>query len=140
LWHSRKSDLIGFVKRSCTRSQHHGLSTGTAGALIATTNCAIEPAVGTLPATTWLGGATYASVEKAVVTYTKEEDGISPAAKIASVVSGFDPKVCQQILVEFEKIKMEQKHSMVSSSPSKKHSKAKFQFRRQRSHSTSAIN
>jgi hypothetical protein len=39
------------------------------------------------------------------------DNEISHAAKMASAVSGYYPKICQQILTEFEKIKMNQEQS-----------------------------
>jgi hypothetical protein len=40
-----------------------------------------------------------------------DDNEISHAAKMASAVSGYYPKICQQILTEFEKIKMNQEQS-----------------------------
>jgi 23S rRNA A1618 N6-methylase RlmF len=100
----------------------------------------MKPAVGTLSSFTWLTRGTYASVKKTIETYRNEgrhistnlfdtgsstksdeqlqEDDdkeISLAAKMAAARSGFHPKVCQRILDEFEKIKIEQEKKMASS-------------------------
>jgi hypothetical protein len=106
----------------------------------------VKPAVGTLSSITWLSRGTYASVRKTIETYKNEgrrispalfdttssskckngqleedeDKEISPAAKIAAAKSGFHPKVCQHILNEFEKIKLEHEQKMTGSIKKKK--------------------
>jgi hypothetical protein len=157
LWHKKKIGLITLFKGS--RHSHQMTNNNTANALIATTNYAIKPAVGSFPATTWLGKPMFDIVKEAILhsntndehsqieklsssisnddQHEKDSNEISKSAKIASIVSGFSPEVCQQILLQFEQIQKQTKNSS-SSSPTKS-SKHRFQLRRQRSHSTSAI-
>ncbi len=96
--------------------------------------------MGTLPSLTRLTRGPYASVRKTVETYRNEgrhistklfditssttnneqlqdndDEEISSAAKAAATASGFHPKVCQHILHEFEKIKIEQEQRIASS-------------------------
>jgi hypothetical protein len=105
----------------------------------------MKPTVGTLSSLTWLSRGTYASVRRTVETYRNEgrristklfdtaalttsdgeleeddDEEISSANKIAAVRSGFHPKVCQHILYEFEKIKIEREQKMVSTMKKKK--------------------
>jgi hypothetical protein len=99
----------------------------------------MKPTVGTLSSLTWLSRGTYATVRKTVETYRNEgrrissklfdttssttyngqlqdddDEEISSAAKIAAARSGFHPRVCQNILNEFEKIKTEREQKMAS--------------------------
>jgi hypothetical protein len=151
---------MGFLNRSHPGHEDHRMNTGTARALIATTNSVIEPAVGTFPSTTWLGQPTFDVIKETVLKCktheTQSQSETSPstasslttcdgqnkklsAAIIAKTISGLPLETCQRILLEFDRIKPEQKQTTISSSSPKKHSKQKFQFRRQRSHSTSTI-
>jgi hypothetical protein len=165
LSHNTKTSLINLLKRSHISRQHHCVGGGTAKALIANAHCLMEPAVGTFPSPTWLGRSTIDHVKEVVLSYksdqthsrpksselksslsiTNEEqhpdecDEICSSAKIASVISGFSPKVCQQILVQFDQIKTKEKATPISSSSKKIHSKYKFHFHRQRSYSDSNI-
>ncbi len=66
-------------------------------------------------------------------------DEASSTVKIASAVSGFPPTVCQDILIQFDKIKKKNEENLFSPTTPAKHSKHKLQFRRQRSHSTSDL-
>ncbi len=161
MWHNQKVGLVAFLKRPHLNHQHRHTTSSTAEALIATANCVMEPAVGVFPSTTWLGQPLVETVKQAMLTYTademhyksqtspltttnehqeKDDDQISSAAKIAAIISGLSAETCQKILIEYDRIKNEPKQTTICSSPSKKTSKHKFQFRRQRSHSTSGIN
>jgi hypothetical protein len=106
----------------------------------------MKPTVGTLSSLTWLSRGTYASVRKTIETYRNEGRRISPklfdtvssptyneqlqeddddkevssAAKTAATRSGFHPKVCQHILDEFEKIKLEREQITASTTKKKK--------------------
>ncbi|CAF4257299.1 unnamed protein product, partial [Rotaria sordida] len=51
---------------------------------------------------------------------TDDNEKISSAAKIAAIRSGFHPKVCQHILDEFEKIKIERTKNIACSMKKKK--------------------
>ncbi|CAF3768930.1 unnamed protein product [Rotaria sordida] len=140
-----KDGITGVVKQPRVGYQRHGALGGAAGSLIATVNMAMKPAVGTLSSVTWLSRGTYASVKKTVETYknegrlistklfntasstqdneqlqTDDNEEISSAAKIAAIRSGFHPKVCQHILDEFEKIKIERTKNIACSMKKKK--------------------
>ncbi|CAF1179781.1 unnamed protein product, partial [Rotaria sordida] len=140
-----KDGITGVVKQPRVGYQRHGALGGAAGSLIATVNMAMKPAVGTLSSVTWLSRGTYASVKKTVETYknegrlistklfntasstqdneqlqTDDNEKISSAAKIAAIRSGFHPKVCQHILDEFEKIKIERTKNIACSMKKKK--------------------
>ncbi len=162
----RRSGLIGFLKRSQIGHQHHFVTDKTAEALIATATNVIQPVVSSLPPKTWLGQSSYDTVKAAVERYktngisTQSEtsdltslsliksneqeqedcDEFSSTVNIASVISGFHPEICQQILLKFDQIKTERQQTVTSPSHSKNDSKQKPDFRRQRSYSTSAIN
>lgn len=139
-----KDGVTGIVKQPRIGYQRHGVLGGAAGSLIATVNIAVKPAVATLSSITWLSRGTYASVKKAVETYKNEgrristklfdtaslvdrdgqyqeseDDKVPDAAKKAAARSGFHPKVCQHILYEFEKIKIEEEQKLAST-PKKK--------------------
>ncbi|CAF3658202.1 unnamed protein product [Rotaria sp. Silwood1] len=140
LWNGWKDGMTGIVRQPRAGYQRHGALGGAAGTLIATVNIGMKPAVGTMSSLTWLSRGTYASVRKAIETYRNEgrrisrklfdsalstqdneqlqvddDEGISSAAKTAATKSGFHPKVCQHILDEFEKIKIEHERKMASS-------------------------
>ncbi|CAF1234226.1 unnamed protein product [Rotaria sp. Silwood1] len=140
LWNGWKDGVTGIVKQPRAGYERHGVLGGAAGSLIATVNIAVKPAVGTLSSITWLSRGTYASVRKAVETYRNEgrrissklfdptspikydgqyqeneDEEILAAVKIAAARSGFHPEVCQHILHEFEKIKLEREQKIVSS-------------------------
>ena len=124
----------------------------------------MQPAVSSIPSTTWLGQPSYDTVKAALqtnrtmdsrsepsdltslssITSNEQEqegyDEMSSATKIAAVISGFHPDICQQILLKFDQIKKEQEQTVTSPSHSEKHAKHKLHLRRQRSQSTSAIN
>jgi hypothetical protein len=166
LHHYRRAGLIGFLKRSHVGHQHPFVTDKTAEALIATANHAIQPVVSSLPSKTWLGQSSYDTVKAAVERYKtnamnnrsktsdltsssliksneqeqEDCDEFSSTVKIASVISGFHPEICQQILLKFDQIKTEQEQTVTSPSDSKNNSKQIPDFRRQRSQSTSAIN
>ncbi len=101
--------------------------------------------MGTHPSLTRLARGPYASVSKTVEIYRNEgryistklfditpsttnneqlqdndDEEISSAAKTAATASGFHPKVCQHILDEFEKIKLEREQITVSTTKKKK--------------------
>jgi hypothetical protein len=105
----------------------------------------MKPTVGTHSSITWLSRGTYASVRKVVETYRNEgrrissklfdttsstegneqcpeddDEEISMAVKTAATRSGFHPKICQHILHQFEKIKIEQEQKVTSSMRTKK--------------------
>ncbi len=139
--HGWKDGITGVVKEPYIGYQRDGLWGGVGGALLGTVNVLVKPVAGTLSSITWLGRGTYASVHKVVtnhetdgisnltktlefplVSLTNDEkqqqendddddNEISHAAKMASAVSGYYPKICQQILTEFEKTKMNQEQS-----------------------------
>jgi hypothetical protein len=141
------------------------MMSGTAEALIATGNTAIEPAVGAFPSTTWLGQPTFDTIKETVLKYKtvqihsqpktlefpasslttsdeqheKDDHEKSASATIAAVISGFPVEICQQILLGYDQIKTKRRQTTISSLSPKKHSKHKFEFRRQRSHSTSSV-
>ncbi|CAF1105142.1 unnamed protein product [Rotaria sordida] len=140
LWNGWKDGVTGIVKQPRAGYERHGVLGGAAGSLIATVNMAMKPTVGTLSSITWLSRGTYASVRKTVETYgnegrrisTKlfdttssmtyngqfqedEDEEISTAVKMASTRSGFPPRVCQHIIREFEKIKLEQEQKIAVS-------------------------
>jgi len=165
LYQRRRASLIDFLKRWRFRHQDHSVTGTTALALIIAANYAIQPAVSSLPPMTWLGQSSYDTVKAAVERYKtnainnqsetsdltslsliksneqeqKDSDEFSSTVKIASVISGFHPEICQQILLKFDQIKTEREQTGTSPSYSKNNSKQKPHFRRQRSHSTSAI-
>lgn len=145
LWNGWKDGITGIVTQPRAGYERHGALGGAAGGLMGTVNMAVKPSVGTLSSLTWLGRGTYASVKKTVDTYRNEGRRIStklshsasgrhvqadeddddqrdlPAAvKRATALSGFHPRVCQQIIDEFEKIKAEQEDQVVTSSKQKK--------------------
>jgi hypothetical protein len=145
LWNGWKDGITGIVTQPRAGYQRHGPLGAAAGSLIATVNIAMKPTVGTLSSVTWLGRGTYASVAKAVETYRNEgrristklfdtaslttcngessvddDEEISSATKNAAAVSGFHPKICQHILQEFEKIKIEREQEQEPASSSKK--------------------
>ncbi len=125
------------------------MSGNTAEALIATAHAAMDPVVGVHPTTTWLGRATIQTVEEVVLSPNKDRipsisntshtqmshsitndkqhhhhhDELSSAVKIASAVSGYPPKVCQDILTQFNEIKKKNEENLSSSTTSPKHSK-----------------
>jgi len=136
------------------------MTTDTARALIATTDSAIESAVGIFPSTTWLGRPMFDSVKEAVLKFNtiaihsqsetsqstasslttgNEQNEKLPGVFIGANISGLPFETCQLILDEFDRIKTERKQTTTALSSPKKHFKQKFQFRRQRSRSTSAI-
>jgi len=157
--------LIDFLKRSRYAHQNHSVTGTTALLLIIAANYAIQPAVSSLPPMTWLGQSSYDTVKAAVERYKtnainnqsetsdltslsliksneqeqEDSDEFSSTVKIASVISGFHPEICQQILLKFDQIKTEREQTVTSPSHSKNDSKQKPDFQRQRSHSTSAI-
>ncbi|CAF3156855.1 unnamed protein product [Rotaria sp. Silwood2] len=140
LWNGWKDGMTGIIRQPRAGYQRYGVLGGAAGTLIATVNIGMKPAVGTMSSLTWLSRGTYASVRKAIKIYRNEgrrvsrklfdsalstqdnqrlqvddDQEISSAAKTAATKSGFHPKVCQHILDEFEKIKIEHERKMASS-------------------------
>lgn len=112
-------------------------------------NICIKPTISTLASVTWLSRGTYAGIKNLLRNYKKEgryisskvfhinsslstesnvqtenEDNeqITSTAKIAANISGYHPKVCQHIIDEFEKIKIEYEQKIFSSSTKKKSS------------------
>jgi hypothetical protein len=140
LWNGWKDGVIGMIKQPYAGYKRHGILGGAAGSLAATVNICLKPTIGTLASLTWLSRGTYASIRDLVVNYKKEgryisstlidvnlslstannvqtqdDKRISSAAKTAANISGFHPKVCQHIIDEFEKIKIEHEQKKVSS-------------------------
>ena len=144
LWNGWRDGITGIVTQPRAGYERHGALGGAAGGLVGTVNMAVKPSVGTLSSLTWLGRGTYASVKKAVDTYRNEgrristklshaasgrhvqdddvddQGDVSAPVKRAAAVSGFHPRVCQQIIDEFDKIKAEQEHQVMSSSKQKR--------------------
>jgi hypothetical protein len=146
LWNGWKDGVTGLIRQPHAGYKRHGILGGAAGSIIATVNICMKPTVGTLASVTWLGRGTYASVRDVVRNYKQEGRRMSPtlfdvasslstasnsqtqddedteissAAKTAANISGFHPKVCQHIIHEFEKIKIDHEQKLASS-PSKK--------------------
>ncbi len=166
MYHRRRASFIDFLKKSPFGHQDHSGTGTTALALIIAANYAIQPAVSSLPPMTWLGQSSYDTVKAAVERYKtnaminqaktsdlallsliksneqeqEDCDEFSSTVNIASVISGFHPEICQQILLKFDQIKTERQQTVTSPSHSKNDSKQKLHFPRQRSYSTSAIN
>ncbi|CAF1290340.1 unnamed protein product [Adineta ricciae] len=149
LCHKRKSNLLKFLKRSRFGHQESEELRVTADALIATTKCAIQPAVCSISKSpNWFStnSPQHTCVSALIQTIEtqscpKDKDSELPSAIIqaAVAISGFEPKTCEQILQEFDQMKTRQ-HQVLSPSPIfKRQSKHKFHFRRQRSHSTSEL-
>jgi hypothetical protein len=153
LWNGWKDGVTGLIRQPHAGYKRHGILGGAAGSIIATVNICMKPTVGTLASVTWLGRGTYASVRDVVRNYKQEGRRMSPtlfdvasslstasnsqtqddedteissAAKTAANISGFHPKVCQNIIDEFEKIKAEHERHMDSSSTRKKYPLAYF--------------
>jgi hypothetical protein len=147
LWNGWKDGVTGMIQQPQTGYKRHGILGGAAGSLIASVNICMKPTVGTLASVTWLSRGTYASVRNVIENYKREGRRVSPqlfdatsslsttsnaetqdeddkeislAAKFAANISGFHPKVCQHIIHEFEKIKIEHEQKMASSSTKKK--------------------
>jgi sterol 3beta-glucosyltransferase len=166
IWHGFKDGVTGIVNKPRAGYQRHGVLGGAAGAAVAIPNIVIKPVVGTLASITWLGRGLYAEAKLSkhhkdsnsnhrlsVLTpnghrrsssgSTIMNEDTSPAGQ-ASFESGLHIDICKQILTEFERIKTE--HSSKSSCSTndkddlkvtKKQTKFKNIFQRQRSHSAS---
>jgi len=167
LWHGWKDGITGLVTQPRTGYQRHGVLGGAAGALSATVNVGMKPTVGMLSSVTWLSRGTYASMKKAALTFQldethsshmtlgfassssssptsdyeeqEDESEICETAKIAARVSGFRPKVCQQILEEFDKIQMERKQILSPSSSPRRLCIPQLPFKRNRSRSAFTV-
>ena len=143
LWKTKKTDLIKRFHRLRSDHEDHHLTNNIAQALMATSNFAIQSTVGSFPSTTYLGRPNIKTVEQTILHSNlpiakdqlcqKDNDNASTDIEIASAVSGLPIDVCQQILLQFDLMKLEQKQTLKSPSSSK------IQFQRQRSHSTSII-
>jgi hypothetical protein len=148
LWNGWKDGVTGMIRQPRAGYKRHGILGGAAGSLIATVNILIKPGLGTLSSITWLGRGIHASVRNVLEKYKKEGRRLSPklfdvtsslsianneetqnendrevssTAKMAANISGFHPKVCQNIIDEFEKIKAKHERHMDSSSTRKKY-------------------
>ena len=122
--------------------KRQGIPGGAAGSLIGVVNMGIKPGFSTLSSLTWLTRGVYASIANVVDNYRKEGRRLAPelfnvtsslstvnneeaknannkesslAANIAANSSGIHPKVCQGIIDEFEKIKLEYEQRVNSS-------------------------
>ncbi|CAF1156435.1 unnamed protein product [Didymodactylos carnosus] len=129
-----KDGITDLVNTPRIAYQRHGKLGSVAGTLVALANGIVKPAVGTLSSVTWLCRGLYASLNQFLVGDKGEEactnntlglvsplpdttdeeqqqqngNNISRAAIAASAVTGFQPQVCQQILLEFDEIKKQQ--------------------------------
>ena len=165
LCHKPKSNLLKFLKRSRFCHQESEELRVTADALIATTKCAIQPAVCSIPKSpNWFStnspqhtcvSAIIQTIEAQSCPEDKdsklpsttsndkaaenENKKISAIIQAAVAISGFEPKTCEQILQEFDQMKSRQDQVLSPSPMFKRQSKHKFHFRRQRSHSTSEL-
>ncbi|CAF2987682.1 unnamed protein product [Rotaria sp. Silwood2] len=144
LWNGWKGGVTGIIKQPRAGYERHGVLGGAAGSLMATVNIAMKPVASILASVTWLSRGTYAGVRNVVEAYRNEgrristnlvnaasstkfdgqyeendDEEISAATQKAATRSGFHPKVCQYILHELEKIKIEREQTMAPS-PKKK--------------------
>lgn len=156
--HGWKDGLTGFVRKPRVGYHRHGILGGATGALIATANGVVKPTAGSLASVTWLGRGLYATARKnkcrtrkfnenavidkltlpsvAAEENESETDEIPATIRFASVVSGYSPETCQQILDECEKVKQHQEAVASLSPPLRKTRRHKHHFRR---HSDSAL-
>ncbi|CAF0916207.1 unnamed protein product [Adineta ricciae] len=138
LWKGWKEGFTGVITQPRAGYKRHGVPGAAAGSLIAVVNMGMKPSISTVSSLTWLSRGVYASVQNVVEKYRKEgrrissklfdgtslsrdiqNDGdqeVSPVARVAANASGLHPKVCQIIIVEFEKIKREYNQRRNSSS------------------------
>ncbi|CAF0856009.1 unnamed protein product [Adineta steineri] len=161
VYRNRKLSLINYLKRSRVGHQQPSQNSITADALIATTEYAMQPVVCSLFAPMPQAKVETSEIDETdskpnisdIVPATSliipngeeheeddDDDEISPNIKIAAEVSGFHPKICQQIIQEFEQIKTKQNKLLTNSFDSKQHHKHLLHLQRQRSHSLSNIN
>ncbi|CAF1173774.1 unnamed protein product [Rotaria sordida] len=126
-----KDGMMDVVTKPRIGYERHGKLGGVAGLLIGVVNSLFKPVVGTLSSLTWFCRGIYANinnerlVDKGLETYTvntlglgslpstitQEElkqhynNNMKQTVKTASIVSGFSPDVCQQIINDFDNIK-----------------------------------
>lgn len=143
LWKTKKTDLIKRFHRLRSDHEDQHATNNIAQALVAASNFAIQSTFGSFPSTTYLGRPNIKIVEQTILNSNssianaqlcqKDNDNVSTDIQIASAVSGLSIDVCQQILLQFDLMKIEQTQTLKSPSLSQ------IQFQRQRSHSTSTI-
>ena len=166
IWHGFKDGVTGIVTKPRAGYERHGVLGGAAGAAVAIPNIVIKPVVGTLASLTWLGRGMYAETKH--LSHRKDSNSnnrlsvLSPSGHrrsssgsmltnadtspegLASLESGLNIEICKQILTEFQRIKNE--HNSKSSTSNdhknskgtKKQTKFKHVFQRQRSHSATS--
>ena len=165
--HGFRDGFTGLVNKPRTGYQRDGVLGAAAGAAVAIPNIVIKPVVGTLASITWLGRGAYAEAKHfsrrkdsnpenrlsvlspsghrraSSDSFVVTED-MSPAGR-ASIESGLTIDLCKQILNDFDRIKNHHEENSSSSSndhehpkhKTKKSTKLKNIFQRQRSHSAS---
>ncbi|CAF1210538.1 unnamed protein product [Adineta steineri] len=141
LWTGWKEGITGMITHPCAGYKRHGILGGAAGSVIASVNIWMKPGLSTLSSITWLSRGVYANATNVLDNYKKEGRRISPnvfnvtsslstanneeiqnendkevsfIARTAANISGFHPKICQNIIDEFEKIKAEHEQHMNS--------------------------
>ena len=88
LGHGWKEGLTGIVRTPRIGYRRHGILGGAAGALVATANGIVKPAVGSLASVTWFSRGMYASVtKKKSKNSAKENDIAMNAISVQSPIS-----------------------------------------------------